>query len=66
MGKAMLSLCDSLADGSREHQPVPLVPEDSSHHAKVSWGNLLAPKKPEGVWQQMQLLKWNWIFFTAL
>lgn len=44
MGREMLSLCDSLADGSREHQPVGLVPEDSSHRVKVSRGNLLAPK----------------------
>lgn len=49
MGREMLSLCDSLADGSREHQAVGLVPEDSSHRAKVSWGNLLAPKKPWGI-----------------
>lgn len=46
MGREILPLCDSLADGSTEHQPVGLMPEDSkgllgeSVGSQKTWGIL--------------------------
>lgn len=57
---------DNPAYMSREHQPGGLVAEDSSHRVEVSKGESVGSKKLEGFWLQVQLLKWNWIFFIAL
>ena len=50
MGREILSSNDNLAHRSKEHQPVGLVAEDSSHHVEVSGGNFVGSKKPEGFW----------------